>query len=158
MPPPGPSGGPPPPAALDCVFKGIHALGELAAVEAAEAYVTGGGGGGGGGGGSCLPGIIPGDLPKSGGPLPNATPPGALTALCRHAVDGGSSSALSGRTRLPLTHRAPGMGDCGACARGRTSAFSNSSCCSAVRAGSTRNLDHLLRACCQIVHIHHLLL
>ena len=77
---------------MDCVFNGIHALGELAAVEAAGACGTGGGGGG-GGGGSCLPGMIPGDLPNPGGLLPNATPPGALTALCRHAVDGGSSSA-----------------------------------------------------------------
>ena len=62
-----------------------------------------GGGGGGGGGGSCLPGMIPGDLPKLRGPLPNATPPGAHTALCRHAVDGGASSASLGRTRHKIT-------------------------------------------------------
>ena len=38
------------------------------------------------------------------------TPPGAMTVLCLHAVDGGSSSVLWGRTRLPLTHRAAGRG------------------------------------------------
>ena len=71
----------------------------------------GGGGGGGGGGGMCLHGILTGALPKPGGPRPNAAPPGTCTTLGLQAVDGDSSSVLSGRTRFPLTHRAPDM-DC----------------------------------------------
>ena len=45
---------------------------------------------------------MPGDCPKPGGPLPNGTPPGACTALCLHAVEGGSSSMLSGLVELAI--------------------------------------------------------
>ena len=57
----------------------------------------------------CLHGMLPGDLPKPGGPRPNAAPPEACTTLGLLAVDGDSSSVLSGLTRFPLTHRAPDM-------------------------------------------------
>ena len=57
-----------------------------------------------------LPRRPPGDCCCPGEPLPNVTPPGAMNVLCLHAVDGGSSSALSGLTRLPLTHRAAARG------------------------------------------------
>ena len=66
----------------------------------------GAGGGGGGGTGGILPLRPPGGCCCPGTPLPNGTPPGAHTALCLHAVDGDSSSALLGRSRVPLTHRA----------------------------------------------------
>ena len=78
----------------------------MAVLDTAAAWGTGAGGGGGGGGGTPLPRIPPGDCCCPGEPLPNGTPPGAFTILSLHAVDGGSSSALSGRSRLPLTHRA----------------------------------------------------
>ena len=69
---------------------------------------TGGGGGGGGGiGGTRLrPLRPPGEWCCPGTPLPNRTPPGAITSLCLHAVEGGSSSAFPGRSNVPLTHRA----------------------------------------------------
>ena len=59
----------------------------------------------------CLHGILPGDLPKPGGPRPNTAPPGARATLGLHAVDGDSSLVVSGRARFPLTRRAPDM-DC----------------------------------------------
>ena len=46
------------------------------------------GGGGGGGGGTFRPRRPPGDCCCPGEPLPNGTPPGAMTTLCLHAVDG----------------------------------------------------------------------
>ena len=51
--------------------------------------------------------MLPGDLPNPGGPRPSATPPGALTTLGLHAVDGASSSAGVGLIKLPLTYLAP---------------------------------------------------
>ena len=62
----------------------------------AAAWGTGAGGGGGGGGGTPLPRRPPGDCCCPGEPLPRGTPPGAVTILSLHAVDGGSSSAWSG--------------------------------------------------------------
>ena len=104
----GPLGGPPPPAAFGLVCNGVHCAGYWAALDAAGACGpgAGGGGGGSGGGGRFRPRRPPGDCCCPGEPLPNVTPPGAVTALCLQAVDGRSSSALSGRTRLPFTHRA----------------------------------------------------
>ena len=60
----------------------------------------------------------PGDCCCPGAPLPNGTPPGAHTSLCRHAVEGVSSSALPGRSKVPLTHRAARSGSCWSGARG----------------------------------------
>ena len=88
VPPPGLFGGPPPPVALCLVCNGVHSLGYVAAVEMAGTCGTGAGGGGGGGGGICRNGRLPGDLPDPGGPRPSGTPPGALTTLGLHAVDG----------------------------------------------------------------------
>ena len=45
---------------------------------------------------------MPEDLPKPGGPRPNTDPPVAFTALGLRAVDGDSSSELSGLMRFPL--------------------------------------------------------
>ena len=83
------SGGPPPPAAFGRVCKGVHCTGYVAALGAALACGTGGGGGGGGGiGGTKLrPLMPPGECCCLGSPLPNGTPPGAVTALCLHAVE-----------------------------------------------------------------------
>ena len=90
------------------VCRGVHCTGYVTALGAAWACGTGGGGGGGGGtGGTRLrPLRPPGDCCCPGTPLPSGTPPGAHTSLCLHAVEGGSSSALPGRSRVPLTHRA----------------------------------------------------
>ena len=63
---------------------------------------AGGGGGGGGGGGTFRPRRPPGGCCCPGEPLPNGTPPGAMTILCLHAVDGGSSSVLSGRDEVTI--------------------------------------------------------
>ena len=53
------------------------------ALDAAAACGTGTGGGGGGGGGVIpLPRRPPGDCRCPGEPLPNGTPPVAITALC----------------------------------------------------------------------------
>ena len=65
-----------------------------------------------------------------GGARPRHTP-GAWTVLCLQAMGGGSSSALTDRTILPLMHLAPEIGEAGAWTRGRTSAFASSSCCPA---------------------------
>ena len=46
--------------------------------------------------------LLPGDLPNPGGPRPHATPPGALTTVGLHAVDGGSSSAGDGSYQITI--------------------------------------------------------
>ena len=86
-------------------------------------------------------------------------PPGALTALCWHAVDGGSSSALSGRTRLPLIHRAPDMGGCcRSAAHGLEVELQHSLTHPAALhsvLGRLEDLDHRPQACFRRAHIHH---
>ena len=73
-------------------------------------------GGGGGGGGNGVLMSLP-LLPPGPGDCPG-TPPGARTSLCWSAVDGCSSSALFGRIKVPLTHRAAITGTCGSGAIG----------------------------------------
>ena len=88
---------------------------------------------------------------------PRHTPPGAWTVLCLHAVDGCSSSALTDRTRLPLMHLAPEIGELELGLEVELLHLLAHPAALHIAQNYLGTLDHLLQAIVQTIHIRHLL-